>query len=350
MNSRVPTEISALRRLNARAKPTTLNLGLGQPAIDMPPALRALAPQVIASHPMGYTPNAGRPELREAVADLYDLDPAGVMLCHGAQEGLMAALTAILSPGDEVLVPDPGFLAYPTMVRMAGGEPRAYAGNPIPLLTERTRAVIVCSPNNPDGQMLSAADRARLEGELARREVFLLSDDVYSELAFRAPYRPSRSPFAVTINSWSKSLALTGWRIGFTHTTHPDLRGRMLAAHQYLVTCASAPAQALLLETLRRPDLYRETIADFRAEYEGKLRFLSAALGRPCPEGGFYLFLPVAGDDAVCADRLLLEHDLLTVPGSFFGSRGAGHLRLSAAATRETLEKAADLLKSHAGR
>jgi aspartate/methionine/tyrosine aminotransferase len=349
MNPRVPTEISALRRLSARAKATTLNLGLGQPAIDMPPALRALAPQAIASHPMGYTPNAGRPELREAVAQLYGFDPEGVMLCHGAQEGLMATLTALLAPGDEVLTPNPGFLAYPTMVRMAGGEPRPYESNPILQLTERTRAVIVCSPNNPDGQMLSPANRARLESELAKREVFLLSDDVYSELAFREPYRPSKSPFAVTINSWSKSLALTGWRIGFTHTTHPELRMRLLAAHQYLVTCASAPAQALLLEVLRRPDLYRETITTFRTEYEGKLRFLAEALGQPCPEGGFYLFLPVPGSDTACADRLLANHDLLTVPGSYFGSRGTGHLRLSAAAGRHTLERAAELLRRHAG-
>jgi aspartate aminotransferase len=344
MNPKVPTEISALRRLSARAKSTTLNLGLGQPAIDMPPALRLLAAEAIAKHPMGYTPNAGRPELREMVASLYNLDASGVTICSGAQEGLMAALTALLSPGDEVLVPDPGFLAYPTMVRMAGGEPRAFSGDPVAALSERTRAVILCSPNNPDGSMISAPERSRIETALGDRGIFLLSDDVYSELAFREPYRPSRSPFAVTINSWSKSLALTGWRIGFTHTAHPELRNSLLAAHQYLVTCASAPAQALVLETLRRPDLYRATIDGFRAEYEKKLRFLSGELKRPCPAGGFYLFLPVVGDDVDAAERLLTEQDLLAVPGSYFGARGAGHLRLSAAASMETLERAAKIL------
>jgi aspartate aminotransferase len=344
MNPRVPTEISALRRLSARARASTLNLGLGQPAIDMPPALRTLAQEAIAKHPMGYTPNAGRPELREAVASLYNLDSDGITLCSGAQEGLMAVLTALLSPGDEVLVPDPGFLAYPTMVRIAGGESRAYSGDPLAALSPRTRAVIVCSPNNPDGSMIPASERARLEKELGARGIFLLSDDVYSELAFREPYRPSRSEFAVTINSWSKSLALTGWRIGFTHTTHRALRKSLLAAHQYLVTCASAPAQALVLETLLRPELYRTIIDGFREEYEKKLTFLSRELKRPCPEGGFYLFLPVKGDDVEVAEKLLTEQDLLAVPGSYFGPRGAGHLRLSAAASMETLERAAKIL------
>lgn len=362
-NPLVPTEISALRRLNAKAKPTTLNLGLGQPAVDMHEGLRALAAGALAKHKLGYTPNAGLPALREAVGRRYGLAADGIVITHGAQEGLMAVLLALLNKGDEVLLPDPGFLAYPTMVEMAGGKPRFYslrekqgpfrysAERILQAVTRRTRAVLLCSPNNPTGTMIAEEERARLLKELTKRKVFLISDDVYAELAFRRSYRPvsAESPYGVTVSSWSKSLALTGWRIGFAHTAHPKLAPKVLAAHQYLTTCASAPAQALLLEALASPELYEAVVSSFRREYERKLALLREALpeaARPeLPEGGFYLFLRLPGkSDAKVAEKLLLERDLLIVPGSYFGKEGRGFARVSVAASEETLREAGAIL------
>lgn len=364
-NPLIPTELSALRRLNARARPDTINLGLGQPAVDMHPLLRQLVPSALARHKLGYTPNAGLPALREKVGERYGLDPSTLLITHGAQEGLMAALLALLDRGDEVLLPDPGFLAYETMVRIAGGKARFFslkehggfrysAEKILKAVTKRTRAVVICSPNNPTGTMIAQEERARLLKELARKKIFLFSDDVYSELAFSAPYRPVslESAFGVTVSSWSKSLALTGWRIGFVHSTHPRFSRKALAAHQYLTTCASAPAQALLLEALTVPGLYDQVLASFRAEYEGKLKSFLAHLPesrRPgLPEGGFYAFLKLPGrSDSRAVDGLLREKNLLVVPGSFFGKEGKGWVRVSVAASKEALDQAGAILAAY---
>lgn len=364
-NPLIPTELSALRRLSARAKPGTINLGLGQPAVDMHPLLRALAPEALAAHQLGYTPNAGSPALRETAGKHYGLDPGHVLITHGAQEGLMATLLALLGRGDEVLLPDPGFLAYATMVKIAGGKALRYslrerdgtfrysAERILKLATRKTRAVLLCSPNNPTGTMVDPAERAQLLKELAKRKIFLISDDVYAELAFAAPYRPvsAESPFGVTVSSWSKSLALTGWRIGFAHCSHPRLWPKMLAAHQYLTTCASAPAQALVLEALSRPALYAEVLGSFRSEYEKKLKLLRSYLPEEAraelPAGGFYLFprLP-ARSDLKAAGDLLEKRNLLVVPGSFFGKEGKGYARVSVAAGEEQLAAAGRILAS----
>ena len=362
-NPLIPTELSALRRLSARARPGTLNLGLGQPAVDMHPLLRELAPEALAAHKLGYTPNAGMPALREAVAGRYALPAEHVLITHGAQEGLMAVLLALLAKGDEVLLPDPGFLAYPTMVRIAGGRERFYslrekdgtfrysAERILKAVTKRTRAVLLCSPNNPTGTVIEEGERAHLLRELARRKVFLISDDVYAELAFREPYRPvsAESQFGVTVSSWSKSLALTGWRIGFVHCSHPRLAAKALAAHQYLATCASAPAQALLLEALTRPGIYEAVLGSFREEYERKLARLHALLPprarAALPAGGFYLFLRLPSrSDTSAAEALLEQHDLLVVPGSYFGKEGRGCARVSVAASDEHLGRAGAIL------
>ena len=220
-------EISALRRLHSRADAKTLNLGLGQPEVDMPEDLREIALEAIGRSGLGYTANAGRSDLRELVARHYELETEEVLISHGAQEGLMATLIALVSPGDEILVPDPGFLAYPKMISLAGGKAvpyslrakKGFCYDPELILskvTPRTRAVILCSPNNPCGTMISAKDQKELLAELEKRGIFLLCDDVYAELAFRDPYKPAskESQYAVVINSWSKSLALPGWRIG----------------------------------------------------------------------------------------------------------------------------------------
>jgi len=365
-NPLIPTEVSRLRKLNARATPATINLGLGQPAIDMPPELRELASFSILGHKLGYTPNAGRLDLREKIASFYSLDVEGLLVSHGAQEGLMSVLIALLAKGDEVLIPDPGFLAYDTMVKMAGGKTKPYSlkekgtkmfsynvDKILKAVTKKTKAVLICSPNNPTGTVIAQTERARLLKALARKKIFLISDDVYTELELGENYRPvsAESPYGVTVSSWSKSLALTGWRIGFVHTNHPALRAKNLAAHQYLTTCASAPAQALLFETLSRPELYRKILDSFRTEYNAKLALLHEALpekARPeLPKGGFYLFLPLPlASDEKTSDQLLNKENLLVVPGSYFGKEGRGCVRISVAAGEDKLKRAGEILSA----
>lgn len=339
-----------------------MNLGLGQPYEDMPPQLRERMGKWLAKHKLGYTPNAGRMDLRELIGKRYGLDPAGVSICHGAQEGLTAAAKCLLKPGEELLMPDPGFLAYEPMTTVVGAKPKFYKlrreGNDfvydvdaiLKACTKKTRVVIVCSPGNPTSSVMSWEDRKILLKELAKRKIFLLSDDVYSELDTKFPYKPAsaESKWAVTVNSWSKSLALTGWRIGFVHTDHPELRRKMIAAHQYFITCVSHPAQVLLLETLQEEGLYDSIVQGYRSEYKQKLE---RVLGRipvqarvSLPSGGFYLFLPSPRSAEKVVEEMLTKHDLLIVPGGYFGKEGKKFLRVSVSASDETLDRAAGIL------
>jgi aspartate/methionine/tyrosine aminotransferase len=361
-NPGVPSGISKLRELNARANAETMNLGLGQPYEDMPSQLRERMGGWLAKHKLGYTPNAGRADLRELIGKRYGLDPAGVSLCHGAQEGLTAAAKCLLKPGEELLMPDPGFLAYEPMTTVVGAKPKFYKlrreGNDflydvdaiLKACTKKTRMVIVCSPGNPTSSVMSHEDRKRLLKELAKRKIFLLSDDVYSELDTANPYSPAsaESKFAVTVNSWSKSLALTGWRIGFVHTDHPELRKKMIAAHQYFITCVSHPAQVLLLETFLEDGLYEKIVSGYRAQYEQKLKRLLAPIPAKAkvslPSGGFYLFLPSPRAPEKVVEELLTKENLLIVPGGYFGKEGKKFLRVSVAASDATLDRAGSIL------
>ena len=195
---------------------------------------------------------------------------------------------------------------------------------------------------------ISAKDQKELLAELEKRGIFLLCDDVYAELAFRDPYKPAskESQYAVVINSWSKSLALPGWRIGFVHTRHRLLFKKILSAHQFLSTCANAPAQALMVAVLSRPALYAKTLNGFRSTYERRLKTHCKSLDLDCPAGGFYLFPRIKSRNSESfANKLLKTHNLLVVPGSYFGREGSQYLRVSLATPDRVLKKAIPLLK-----
>ena len=369
MNKGLPTSISKLRAFSSRAKAGTISLALGKPHEDMPPELRELAASLFKNSDlkMDYSENAGFLAVRSLLEQHYELPEGSTILTHGAQEALFAVLLTLLNPGDEVLIPNPGFLAYGPMVSSLQGKPVEYrlkkagAGFAYDLaairakVTKKTKAIFLNAPANPSGTMVSADFVRELAEEFPK--ITVLSDEVYGELHYGEPYVPFAryAPNVVSVNAFSKSHALTGWRIGWLGCTDPKLLSRILVAHQYLSTCASAPAQHLVGALLAVPELFSAVRDRYCAEYLQRRDVVMKALGKAAdrverPEGGFYLFLPIPkkfSSSLAFGERLLGEKNVLVTPGEFFGSAGKRHVRVSYAASLENLRKAGAAIMSY---
>ncbi len=344
-------EKSMIRQVFDRALPGSINLGLGEPDLPTPDCVRREAARVALEEQNGYTPQAGLSALRERVASDYPhmrLSPEQVVITAGSQEALYLALLTIVDEGDEVLIPDPGFVAYPTIVRMAGGTPVTYA---MPAaggfgfdaeafrraLTPRTKAAVCISPSNPTGRVLTREDLRAMADALEGTNVRVISDEIYRELYFTGERPASVSEFyperTVVISGLSKSLSMTGWRLGWLCGEAAVVKSA-LVLHGYVTTCASAVSQkAALAAWTEEAELARAGFRrTFRERREHLLRLLSAelSLSAVAPDGAFYTMADVSahGDSMSVAERLL-ERGVVTVPGSAFGQEGRGFLRVS---------------------
>jgi aspartate/methionine/tyrosine aminotransferase len=350
-------EKSMIRQLFDRALPGSINLGLGEPDLPTPDVIRRAAVRVIEEEQNGYTTHAGLPALRELVAADYPqlsatttTTPDNVIITAGSQEALYLALMTLVDEGDEVLLPDPGFVAYPTIVRMAGGRPIFYrlparegfafdAEDFRRRLTPRTKAVVVISPSNPTGRTLTREELAGMADALRDSDAYVISDEIYRDIYFGAARPASISEHTsakrcIVIGGLSKSMSMTGWRIGWMCGAQEVIKSA-LVLHGYVTTCASTVSQkaALAAWTDEAEAARVETRRIFRARRDELLSLIARELNLPAvaPDGAFYLMLDVRaldGNSLEVAERLL-EHGVVTVPGSAFGSEGEGFLRLS---------------------
>jgi len=346
-------EKSMIRQLFDRARPGSINLGLGEPDLPTPDCIRRAAVRIIQEEQNGYTTHAGLPALRELIAADYprlDATPDNVIVTAGSQEALYLALMTLVDEGDEVLLPDPGFVAYPTIVRMAGGRPVFYrlpardgfafdAEDFRRRLTPRTKAVVVISPSNPTGRTFSRADLAGMADALRDSNAYVISDEIYREIYYGDERPGSISEHhaarrSIVISGLSKSMSMTGWRVGWMCGA-PDVIKSALVLHGYVTTCASTVSQkaALAAWTEEAEAAREETRRIFRARRDELLTLIASELGLQAvaPDGAFYLMLDVSaleGNSLEVAERLL-EHGVITVPGSAFGAEGEGYPRLS---------------------
>lgn len=342
---------SVIRQVFDRARPGSINLGLGEPDLPTPDVIRREAARVVTEEQNGYTTHAGLPALRERVAADHThlgLTAEQVVVTAGSQEALYLALLTLVDEGDEVLIPDPGFVAYPTIVRMAGGVPKFYK-LPAPKdfafdaedfrrqLTPRTRVVVCISPSNPTGRVLARAELAEMAAALEGTGVYVISDEIYRDIYFDGERPSSISEFrterAVVLGGLSKSMSMTGWRLGWL-CGDAEVVKSALVLHGYTTTCASTVSQkaALAAWTDEAEAARAATRATFRERRDHLLKLLSNELGLRAvePEGAFYTMVDVSahGDSMAVAERLL-EHRVITVPGSAFGPEGEGFLRVS---------------------
>jgi len=343
-----------IRRIFDEAPPDAINLGLGQPDLPTPATVALAGIAAIVEGRTGYTSTAGDRELREAIAADYRSmveDAAGVLVTVGSQQALFAACLAMLDPGDELLYPDPGYPAYAVIARLLGARGVAYplrAGRGFGVdpdavercLTRRTRAVILCTPSNPTGACIAPGDLRALTALLGDRGIPWLSDEIYADFTYDAPF-VSPAEFApeggLVISGLSKALSMTGWRVGWV-VGSPDIVARIVAAHQYVVSCAPTPSQRAALAAFapagRAARLrYVERVRARRAVMAEELRRIPG-VRFALPDGAFYFFVDVRehGSSLDLARRILERRRVITIPGEAFGENGGGFLRISFAA------------------
>jgi aminotransferase len=349
-----------------------ISLGIGEPDFVTPtPILRA----GIHSLRLGdthYTSNSGTKELRDAVAvmlkHLYDAayDPEEeILITVGASEALHLALSAVLDPGDEVIVPEPCFVAYTPEVVFAGGVPvtvPTYVRNNFQVtgedieraVTPQTKAILIGYPNNPTGAVMSRENLIQV-GDVARRhDLLIISDELYSRLVYHrthvcVPTLPGLRERTVLVNGFSKGYAMTGWRLGYV-TAPKDIMAAMRKIHQYTIMSAPTMSQAAGLEAILHGEYYvHEMVAEYDRRRELLIQGLNS-LGLDCfePQGAFYAFPSVAQtgmDDETFSEALLLEEQVAVVPGSAFGPSGKGFVRICYATAYEKIEQALDHMK-----
>ena len=344
-----------------------ISLGVGEPDFPTPWSAREAAIHALEHGATTYTSNSGLLELREAVcADLADR--YGVryraedecLVTSGVSEGLDLTLRALLNPGDEVIVPEPCYVAYAPCVAFAGGTPvpvaldpaEAYRLDPQRIgaaVTERTKAVLFGSPSNPTGSAQSAADLAALADLAVEHDLWLVSDEIYDRLTYHGTHTPTAAaPGArertVTLGGFSKSYAMTGWRVGYVCAPEP-LAALMHRIHQYTMLCAPHMSQVAALEAMRTA---QGDVEEMVADYDRRRRLFAKGLdelGLTCPEpgGAFYVFPSIRTTGMGSQDfaaGLLEQEKVAVVPGDVFGPSGEGHVRCSYATSLPQLEQA----------
>jgi len=349
--------ISGIREVFEAAGEDAINLGLGQPDFPAPDHAREAAVDAIrAGKTDAYTSNKGTRELREAIAAKHardndlDVDPEDVIATSGGSEALHIALEAHVDAGQEVLVPDPGFVSYEALTHLAGGRPRPVAlREDLTLapsavedaITDDTAAFVVNSPANPTGAVQSPADMREFARIADEHDVLCLSDEVYEHQIFegehRSPAEFAESDNVAVVNACSKAYSMTGWRLGWVTAT-TDRIERMLRVHQYAQACASAPAQYAAEAALRGP---QDRVAEMRESFRERRDLLlegleEMGLSCPTPRGAFYA-MPEVPEGWV---EEVIERGVVVVPGEAFGDNGAGYARISYATDVGTLEEA----------
>jgi len=355
------------RALEATGR-SVIHLEIGEPDFDTPANVREAAKRALDTGKTHYPPFAGIPELRSAIATDtaarrgFAPDPANVFVTVGGKGVMYYAILALVNAGDEVIVPDPGYPIYESVTRFVGGVPVAipirqenqFRLDPdelASLVTDRTRLIVINSPANPTGGVLTRGDLERIAEIALRHDLAVLSDEIYSRILYDGEEHTSIAALpgmierTIVLDGFSKTYAMTGWRLGYG-IVPADLApgfGRLLINS---VSGATTFAQWGAVEALRGPqDDVGAMVAEFRARRDLVVDGLNAIPGLRClrPAGAFYAFPEVAGTGltgAELAERLLAEVGVSVLAGTAFGTVGTNHVRLSYANSRENLAEA----------
>jgi aminotransferase len=349
-----------------------ISLGIGEPDFNAPTVVARAGAEALAKGDVHYTSNSGTIELRRAIADhvegLYGVryDPeTEILVTVGVSEALYLALTAILDPGDEVIVPEPCFVSYASGVTLTGGVPvsvpttvderfQVTAEALKAAITPRTKALLIGYPNNPTGAVLSR-DRMNEIATLAKEhDLLVLSDEIYDRLVYGVEHTcfsslPGTRERTIVLQGFSKAYAMTGFRVGYALAPAP-LLAAMRKVHQYMIMSAPTIAQHAALAGLLQGE---KAVQAMVAEYDRRRRLIVGGLnqiGLSCfePQGAFYAFpaTSVTGmDDNTFAETLLQEERVAVVPGSAFGKSGRGFVRCSYATAYEHIEEALERMQ-----
>ena len=367
---------SGIRRFFALASEmrNSINLSVGEPDFSPPQHVVDAGCQATRNGKTHYAPTNGIPELREALAQKayrdYGLNYAPdseILITVGGTEAIFLALMGLVNPGDEVLIPNPGFVLYEPCVTLAGAVPvsvpllekndfRPSAGDVMSLVTDKSRVIILNFPSNPTGAVLSYDEAAALTKIAVERDLLVICDEVYEKMVYDGAKHYNLATFpgmrerTLIVNSFSKTYAMTGLRVGYVYGPK-ELLAPLWLVHQYTVASVDSPSQYMGLAALRGP---QELVEGMVLEFDRRRRLvhkrLSAMPPFRCalPKGAFYVFPNIRGFDKSSeefAEFLVKEAGVVTVPGSAFGNYGEGYIRISYAAAYEQLEKAMDRIE-----
>ena len=362
----LPLERSSIRRFTnlARQTPGCLMLTIGEPDLDTPMAIRQQCLEALMDNQTHYAPNQGMPQLTNAVAEFesrrgHPTRPEQVLVTVGACGALFTAMLGILNPGEEVIVPTPGFLLYGSIAQIAGAKmvplDISKTGFQItreallPLITPKTKAIILNSPCNPTGTIFSRESLEVVKEVILGKPIFLICDNVYNALSYSEcpdlSLDPDLQDQLILCQSFSKPYAMTGWRVGYL--TCPDyVMDRLLLLSASMITAVPTFVQLAAVEALKTDiSLMRELYRKRRDYVCGRLTAMG--LQYPEPEGAFYVFPDISRygmtSEEFCI-RMIREAGLAAVPGSCFG--GEGHIRLSYCYSDEELSQALDCLEA----
>ena len=348
-----------------------INLGIGRPNFDTPAHIKEAAKKSLDEGNVFYTSNYGTEGLRSAVAEKLkrdnglDYEMTDVIVTVGANQAVSIAMTALLDPGDEVLVPNPSWLHYFYCADLVGAKTVSYplleenGFNVIPedienLVTPKTKMVIVNSPNNPTGSILSKESLQAIADIANKYDLIVLSDEIYEKLIYDDSVHYSIASLdgmkerTVLIHGVSKSYSMTGWRIGFAVSANKEFISAMIRVLQYTVTCANSFAQDGAEAALRGS---QQCVEDMRLQFDRRRKLVYDRInkieGLSCiaPKGAFYCFVNIKKlgmSDQEASDYYLNEAGVAMIPGSAFGEYGAGYLRVAFSNSYENIEKAMD--------
>ncbi|MBE5992205.1 MAG: aminotransferase class I/II-fold pyridoxal phosphate-dependent enzyme [Paenibacillaceae bacterium] len=344
-----------------------ISLGVGEPDFDTPWHIREEGIYSLEKGRTFYTSNAGLKELKTEISSYlsrrfevtYDPDHE-VMVTVGGSEAIDIALRAMLNPGDEVLVPQPSYVSYVPCTILANGVPviidleakdqfKLTKEKLLEKITPKTKVLILPFPNNPTGAVMDARELKEIADIVIEKDLFVISDEIYAELTYGGDHStiaafPGMKDRTVLINGFSKSYAMTGWRLGYAAAPRMILE-QMLKIHQFAIMCAPTTSQYAAVAALRDGD---KDVAVMRESYDQRRRYLMHAfqeMGLECfePNGAFYTFpcikrFGMTSDEF--ATRLLMEEKVAVVPGTAFGDCGEGYLRISYAYSLKNLKEA----------
>lgn len=344
-----------------------IHFEMGQPDFDTPANIKEAAKRALDQGLTSYTSNYGIPALRNAIADKLQrmngltVDPnTELMVTTGGEEAVAAAIFALAEKGDEVLVPDPGYIPYSSLIKLAEAVPV-----PVPLnekdnfcfdfealerlVSPKTKLLILCSPGNPTGTMMSQEQLERLAAFCKEHGLLVLSDEAYEQVLYDGNRHisiaslPGMKERTITVQSFSKTYSMCGWRVGYL-AAPPELMRILIRAHQTVVMCACSFAQAGAAEALTGP---QDSLYEMLKEFDRRRMLVYQGLldaGIPCrkPQAAFYVFPDIRefGMTSVeFADLLLDKYGVATVGGAEFGAEGEGHLRISYATSYEDCQE-----------
>lgn len=343
-----------------------LSLGVGEPDYAPPQKVLDACIASLERKETGYTSNAGLLELRQAIRKWYynrygvDFTEDEMMLTIGASEGIDLSMRVLLNEGDEVLIPDPSYVAYPAEVKLAKAVPimvpttleEGFKITPEALekaITPRTKVLLMGYPSNPTGAILTKAELEKIAQVVIKHDLIVVSDEIYSELTYTQKHTsiaslPGMKERTIILNGFSKAYAMTGLRIGFMCAPQEVIE-QALKIHQYSIVAPATPVQHAAIVALNECD---DAIEAMREEYNARRDLIVSGfkrMGLPIavPDGAFYVFPDISScgmDDMEFAVQLLQQEHVALVPGSAFGECGRGRIRCSYASSRETIEEA----------